>query len=219
MTYGKISIQASVEMKSSPLLCRVIFASGRRRSFPPKSRQNPSDKPLCYFYQLDYPGEEWKIAPHLLWKAQLVNPLMPMEAVVSMRGYLVTLNDYGEVGYNNAVSIYDPRGRLIRTYALDELLPAQERNEVVHSTSSRWWNLKAKYYFTEHPGRFYVVLQSGKALEFNLANGNFIFGAAARFIELDKLQKKPSAGEYTEIWQTSLRFSSITDVLQAQKPR
>src|SRR5690349_2540847 len=70
--------------------------------FPPKSRQNPGDKPLCYFYEMGYPGTEWKIQPHLLWKAQLVNKQMPYQAVVSMDGFLVTLNDHGQVGYNNA---------------------------------------------------------------------------------------------------------------------
>ena len=26
--------------------------------FPPRSRQNSGDKPLCYFYELGYPGSD-----------------------------------------------------------------------------------------------------------------------------------------------------------------
>ena len=187
--------------------------------FPAKSRQNSGDKPLCYFYKMDYSGAEWKIGAHLVWQAQLVNPQMPYEAVVSTDGILVTLNDYGHLGYDNAVTIYDQRGKMIRSYTLDDLIPAQERNKIEQSMSSRWWNRNARYYFTQNPGLFYVILPSGKAMEFQLERAKFHYGAVTGFAGVDALQKKPFSNEETEIWRTSLRFSSITDVLQARNPR
>jgi hypothetical protein len=44
--------------------------------FPPHSRQNSGDKPLCYFYELGYPGSDWRIDARLKWKAPLVNERM-----------------------------------------------------------------------------------------------------------------------------------------------
>lgn len=186
--------------------------------FPPKSRQNSGDKPLCYFYKMDYAGTEWRIGAHLVWKTQLVNPQMPYEALVSTDGFLVTLNDYGSVGFSNAVTIYDPHGKIVRSYTLNELIPVAERNKIEQSESSRWWNRKAKYYFTQHPGRFYVILSTGKALEFQLEDARFYYGPVTRFAGLNALQRKPFSNEETEIWRTSLRFSSITDVLQSRNP-
>jgi hypothetical protein len=93
--------------------------------FPPRSRQNTTDKPLCYFYETgDSGGTAWKIAAKLKWKAPLVNDAMPYQAVVSTHGRLVTLNEYGALGYKNAVAIYGQTGALVKTYQLGELIPA-----------------------------------------------------------------------------------------------
>src|SRR5260370_16410991 len=79
--------------------------------FPSQSRRNPGDKGLCYFYQVtsstygDHPPYE--VDAKLQWKAELVNQLMPMSAVVSNDGYLVTLNEFGRLGYENTVLLYD----------------------------------------------------------------------------------------------------------------
>ena len=74
--------------------------------FPPQSRQNSTQKPLCYFYEVGYPGgTAWKIDAKLKWKVPLGNDLMPYQAVVSMNGRLVTFNEYGTLGYKNAVAI------------------------------------------------------------------------------------------------------------------
>jgi hypothetical protein len=104
--------------------------------FPPGSRQNPDKKPLCYFYEMGYPGTSWK---------------------------------------------------------------------------------NAKYYFLEKPARRYVTLPWGKVLEFNLDTGRFRYEPAARFSDLAKvLAKGNDTKEQAEIWETSLRFSSVSDVVQAK---
>jgi hypothetical protein len=200
--------------------------------FPPQSRQNPGDKSLCYFYEVGYPGAEWKFASRLLWKAPLVNPSGPYQAVVSPQGDLVTLNEHGSVGYDNAVVIYGRDGHLVKAYTLDELLPATviSRNEneakIPISISSRWWTRDATYYFLAQPARFYVALPWGSALEFLLENGKASYAPATAFPALAALRQKEagdaargmfhSLNEEVEIWATSLRFSSITDVLAAR---
>jgi hypothetical protein len=182
--------------------------------FPPRSRQNTTDKPLCYFYETgDSGGTAWKIAAKLKWKAPLVNDAMPYQAVVSTHGRLVTLNEYGALGYKNAVAIYGQTGALVKTYQLDELIPAGDSAKIETSMSSRWWNKDAKYYFLDNPGRLYIVLPWGKAVEFQLDTGRERYGPSAQFGELAKVVAKGNnSNEETEIWATSLRFSSITDL-------
>lgn len=182
--------------------------------FPPRSRQNSTDKPLCYFYEMGYSGgTAWKIGAKLKWKAPLVNEVMPYQAVVSAHGWLVTLNDYGALGYKNAVAIYSQKGALIRTYQLEELIPGGDIGKITTSMSSRWWNKEAKYYFLDNPGRFYVVLPWGKVVEIHLDTGRQHYGPPTQFSELAKVMAKGNnSNEATEIWETSLRFSSITDL-------
>ena len=188
--------------------------------FPPHSRQNSGDRPLCYFYELGYPGREWRIDARLKWKAQLVNKLMPYQALISQAGDLITLNEHGGVGYDSAVVVYDRLGRALKVYKLDDLFPADEislnenTNKIPISTSSRWWNRGAKYYFYQRPSRLYIVLPWGTALEFLLKDGRFRYGAVGNFVELAQARSNPNAIEEAEVWQDSLRFSSITDVLE-----
>jgi hypothetical protein len=138
--------------------------------------------------------------------------------VVSMNGRLVTLNEYGTLGYKNAVAIYSQTGALVKTYQLDELIPASDSGKIETSMSSRWWNKDAKYYFLDNPERLYVVLPWGKVAEFDLDTGQHKYGPSAQFSELAKvLAKGNNSNEETEIWATSLRFSSITDLMEAKE--
>jgi hypothetical protein len=186
--------------------------------FPPRSRQNSTEKPLCYFYELGYGGgTEWKIDAKLKWKAPLVNDLMPYQALVSMHGQLVTLNEYGALGYKNAVAIYSQTGERIKSYRLDDLIPADDSRSIETSMSSRWWNRDAKYYFFDSPGRLYIVLPWGRVREFNLDTGRYKYGSSAQFSDLAKVVAKGiNANEETEIWATSLRFSSVTDLMEVK---
>jgi hypothetical protein len=69
----------------------------------------------------------------------------------------------------------------------------------------------AQYYFLKNPDRFYIVLKQGKAMEFALKNGALCYGASADLSALIEKEHFPS--EEAEVWSTSLRFSSITDVV------
>jgi hypothetical protein len=188
--------------------------------FPAHSRQNSGDMPLCYFYELGYPGRDWRIDARLKWKAPLVNESMPYQALISQAGDLITLNEHGSVGHRNAIVIYDQLGRATKAYKLDDLLPADEislnenTNKIPISMSSRWWNRDAKYYFYREPSRFYIVLPWGTALELHVKDGGFRYGAVGNFPELAGARSNPYANEELEVWQISLRFSSITDILK-----
>src|SRR5260221_6855804 len=62
--------------------------------FPPKARNNATDQLIYFFYAMGYPGTGWKADAKLMWKGPLVNRAMPPEAVLSIGGDLVTLNEY-----------------------------------------------------------------------------------------------------------------------------
>ena len=188
--------------------------------FPPKSRQNPGDKPVCYLYQMGHPGGTWKIDARLKWKAELINDQttyyrMPLEVLLSMDGRLVTLNDYSRIGYKNAVVIYGSDGKLVKSWHLDKLIPKDELKQIELNMRGRWWNREARYFFLREPARLYILLKTGRAMEFSLKDGAFKYGAPAHFHGLAAVTKKRHPDKEAKVWATSLRFSSITDVLAA----
>lgn len=89
--------------------------------FPPKSRHNAGSRPVAYLYEVGYPGSEWRVQARRVWTAELAGRLMPQAALVSMAGYLVTLDDYYELGGDHALVIYDRDGRFVRSFTLGEL--------------------------------------------------------------------------------------------------
>jgi hypothetical protein len=83
------------------------------------------------------------------------------------------------------------------------------------------------YYFLAPPGRFGRRSSLGTALEFMLDSGKADYAPIAALPELAALRRKeaadtgarPWSGPPTlevEVWSTSLRFSSISDVLAAR---
>jgi len=94
--------------------------------------------------------------------------------------------------------------------------PSSDAEKIETSISSRWWNKNAKYYLLDNPERLYVVLPWGKVVEFYLDTGRHRYGPSAEFGDLAKAMAKDFANEETKIWETNLRFSSITDVVEAK---
>ena len=179
--------------------------------FPARSRHNPGDKPLAYAYEVGYPGTGWKLDAKLVWKGPLANREAPYEAVVSSDGWLVTLDEWGNLGYDHAVVIYDPAGKLIKSHKLDGLVPADVANRD-RSVSSRYWRKDATYLFDTRSKLLQIHLANAGVLELSLASG------AAQYVPAAKARKltNPEAATINEI---SLRFSSITDVLAERAAR
>ena len=102
-----------------------------------------------------------------LWRASLSNDYCPTEVVVSDDGSsVVTLDNWGGVGYgDNVVAIYGPSG-LKAKYSLEEFAPPAKPKassdvlifsihggydgKFVHSTSSRHWRRYSIYFFYPH---------------------------------------------------------------------
>jgi hypothetical protein len=77
---------------------------------------------------------------NLVWSGKLINPVAPVHVYVSDGGYLVTMDNWHNVGYGPVIAIYDPKGRLLRHWSLDELFTPEERGQFIHSVSSISWH-------------------------------------------------------------------------------
>lgn len=173
--------------------------------FPARSRHNPTDRPLAYAYEVGYPGAGWKLDARLVWKGPLANRWAPYAALVSSDGWLVTLDEWANLGHDHALVVYDPAGKLIKAHPLDALVPADVANRD-RSVSSRYWRKGAHYVFDTRARLLQIHLDRAGVVEVSLTTG------AAQYVPPGKARKLASP-ELAMVHETSLRFSSITDVL------
>jgi hypothetical protein len=176
--------------------------------FPAKSRNNPGDKPLAYSYEVGYTGGTWAVNPKLIWKGALANVYAPHAAIVSSDGWLITLDEWANLGYDNAIVIYDPAGKLIKAHSLDAVLPEDVANRD-RSRSSRYWRKNAQFLIDIAGKLLQIRLDGGGVIEISLATG------AAQYVTAAKAKKLVNP-ELATINETNLRFSSITDTLAAR---
>src|SRR6476659_6977873 len=182
--------------------------------FPPKSRQNRGSRPVAYLYEVAYPGTEWRVQARRMWTAELSARLMPQAALVSMAGHLVTLDDYYETGGDHALVIYDRDGRLVRSFTLGQLLGATRLEGIQWSDCGRAWRQGVRFFFTSASNpKLYVLLPSRGVLEIALENGDLRRGGISDFPALGAILARAYPNEEAEVWVTSLRFSSISDLL------
>lgn len=189
--------------------------------FPPLQAVDSSYKPLCYFYSTGYESSF-----ELLWKDTLINEACPIHAIISMGGDLVTFNNHGRDDFEHSVVIYDKQGHLVKTYNLYDIMPEEDTLTLLQTRSYRWWNTDATYFFAnpDHmreqlsPTHLYIKLQGDKAMEFRLKDGAFRHGSPTDFEVLDSLLRQGNRpNERTAIMGTSLRFSSITQLLDCRR--
>jgi hypothetical protein len=181
--------------------------------FPPRSRRNPGERPMAYLYEVGFPGTRWDVEARRAWTATLPHAAFPQDALVSTDGHVVTLDDYWQTGREHAVVVFDARGRQRSGYRLEELLTAEQIADLEWSDCGIQWRLGAKYFFVlDAAPHLYIVLPS-VTLQLDLTSGGFRRGPAASFPELTGVMSRPFPDEEAHVWATSLRFSSITDVL------
>jgi hypothetical protein len=133
---------------------------------------------------LDDQGNE-----HQIWSSKLVN--IPAAALVLDSGRVVTLDTYGSIGYQHAVTVYGDRGQPISDYRLEDLLSPKEIEDIPVSVSSRWWSTgRTLTHMTEGESKVVsvggvrinrpekeslrILLKSGTAITVDLATGKVI---------------------------------------------
>ena len=101
-----------------------------------------------------------------LTEMALLNPVSPVEYLVSNDGHLATLDNWHNLGYGKVVVLYDPRGQVIRSYALPDLFFPEEIAAFTHSQSSIHWR-KGPTFIRSDQTTLLVTVSGG---------GNFLFG-------------------------------------------
>ena len=106
----------------------------------------------------------------------LQNPVSPTAALVTNSGYLVTFDNWHNLGYGKVVAIYEPTGRLVRAFTLEQLYSEDRLKKIPLSVSSRWWRC-APHGFVD-PGEqteIYVFEHLGGTFTFKVQSGAFAY--------------------------------------------
>lgn len=92
---------------------------------------------------------------------ELLNPVAPVEFLVSNRGDILTLDNWHNVGYGSVLALYRPDGKLVRGYKLADLFPKREVDSFPQSISSIWWHRGSASYIDEDQKIFYMGYKEG----------------------------------------------------------
>lgn len=103
-----------------------------------------------------------------LRESTLLNPISPVDFVVTNDGRLVTLDNWLNTGNGQVVAIHSPDGRALKTFSLADLYSAADFNQLIHIHSSTLWRCQT-------PAS--VTLRSSTELWVDDAlGGRFVFG-------------------------------------------
>jgi hypothetical protein len=111
----------------------------------------------------------------------LVNPVLPVKALVADDGHVITFDNWHNIGHGKVVAIYAPTGRLVRSWELTDLYPREKVESIRHSVSSRYWRC-APLHFVEprEQKSVYVAEALGGSFVFTLATGAMAYTAGTR---------------------------------------
>ena len=87
--------------------------------------------------------KRWQV----VWERQIANDVAPVSAIVLDNGeYAVTFDDWHGLGYGpNVVVIYGTGGKLLRAFALSDIVPVDYIEALPHSVSSIQWRGDARF--------------------------------------------------------------------------
>lgn len=108
----------------------------------------------------------------LVAQAALRNPMAPYEFFVSNDGRLATLDNWHNMGYGQVVTLYDPAGKLVRSYELADLFPAEDIKSFARSESSVLWR-NGPAYIRGDQKTLLVTANSGGDFVFALDSGEY----------------------------------------------
>jgi len=197
--------------------------------FPAHSRIN-NEKPMCYFYKTNpISNDDMIYEPEkmysLIWKGELVNDGAPNTALISPNGYLVTIDEHGNLGFDHSLVIYNKEGQVVKDFNVTDLIPSKDVQLFTASTSSIYWRNDAKYFFINlynenesmhNPSHLYIILSTQKVIEISLDNGFIKYGDVEKFKYANYLNLSNSSNERAYFRESSLDFSSLTELLDCK---
>ena len=111
----------------------------------------------------------------LAWTISLVNPVAPIDLFLTDRGYLVTLDNWHNMGHGKIAVFYAPDGKLVRGHALEDLFSAAEIDKLPRSVSSIWWRKQTAYVRSDQQSLYVSVDDGGRELIFETETGAYQF--------------------------------------------
>jgi hypothetical protein len=102
----------------------------------------------------------------------LANPVAPVAVLVSNTGHVITFDNWHNAGYGVVVAIYEPSGRPVKSWRLEDLYDPSRLPAIPQSVSSRWWRCAASGFVDPPTQRqVYVSERLGGTFVFTLASG------------------------------------------------
>jgi len=119
-------------------------------------------------------AEVFKLDPSGKTKIQarfvLVN--IPYKLMIVGEGdFIVTIDTYGRLGFEHALTIYSGKGKLIADKALEDLLTADEIKTLPRSASSRSWTKDAEFRADAVAKQMTITLACGIEMRIDLVTG------------------------------------------------
>jgi hypothetical protein len=112
----------------------------------------------------------------LVADVHLLNPVAPVDMLLSDRGFLVTFDNWANLGYGKVVAVYDHHGRPVASWELEQLYDSSRLREITHSVSSRWWRCSPFHFVDlERQTQVYVREALGGDFVFDLPGGKFTY--------------------------------------------
>lgn len=133
----------------------------------------------------------------LIWERELLNPVAPVDVLVSNKGYVITLDNWHNMGYGKIVALYTPQGALIRSYELTDLYTKDQLSRISGSVSSRHWRGRTRGLFglvdPSEQTKVYVMDSFRNTFVFDLRTGKYSYdlNPANRAVPKKSLQGAP----------------------------
>ena len=108
----------------------------------------------------------------LIAETVLFNPVAPVEFFVSDDGHLATIDNWHNIGYGKVVSLYDSRGKIVRSYELKDLFQEDEITAFRRSVSSIHWR-SGPAYIRPDQKTLLITVKSGGDFLFGMQTGQF----------------------------------------------
>ena len=87
------------------------------------------------------PDRSYRLAAEIT----LQNPVAPVLFLVTDRGYLLTLDNWHNMGFGKAIASYSPDGRVVFSSELKDVFSEKEVEGFRRSVSSIWWRTETVY--------------------------------------------------------------------------
>ena len=165
---------ASADEWPSPVV-REVFSSSRDwfvRVTPGKSIGDTvgfSGGPKGHYATAEFYRREPDRSYRLASNATLFNPVAPYEFYVTDGGFLITLDNWHNLGYGKVVAFYSNEGKPIRAYELSDLFNKDEIEKFLHSVSSIHWHTASGSYIRPGGNTFFITIdEKGASFVFEL---------------------------------------------------